>query len=192
MALGTNPNFSQIRAFFGGSANFKDYYRGGPYVPNIPANNAISTTSAGLRMSQFTGADKNNAPPVPYFVNASASADIFVSGSGGGAASAYVEIQNNGQVYAYSSSNGAVNAYAWLPAGRSPGEYMARRTDDGGASWSAWQSLSSNFSCASASAWSDGFYSESDSQQTVVQIGYGGNVQAQATFSASASANGRG
>lgn len=65
MALGTNPNFSQVRAFFGGSANFKDYYRGGPYVPNIPANNAISTTSAGLRLSQFSGADKE-LPPVGF------------------------------------------------------------------------------------------------------------------------------
>ncbi len=60
MALGTNPSFSQVRAFFGGSANLKDYYRGGPYVPNIPANNAISTTAAGLRLTQFTGADKQS------------------------------------------------------------------------------------------------------------------------------------
>ena len=38
------------------SPNFSSYIRGGSYVPNIPANAAISTTVAGLAMSQFLGA----------------------------------------------------------------------------------------------------------------------------------------
>ena len=112
MALGTNPNFSQIRAFFGGSANFKDYYRGGPYVPNIPANNAISTTSAGLRMSQFTGADKNVSSPLSVIApdvfnqvnNGTAAGTSVATGSGGAGGYTYTW-QNNSA--ATMSVNGA-------------------------------------------------------------------------------------
>jgi len=58
MPLGTNPSFKQVRDFFGGTANLSAYVRGGSIVPNIPANSAISTTVAGLKLSQFSGADK--------------------------------------------------------------------------------------------------------------------------------------
>lgn len=51
-------SFAQIKAEFGGSDSFADYYRGGPYVPNIPANATISTTIEGLAFSQFYGASK--------------------------------------------------------------------------------------------------------------------------------------
>lgn len=190
MPLGLNPTLIQIRDFFGGPGNLRAYYRGGPYVRNIAANANISTDPNQLRLTQFSYADKVTSPPVPNFGNASVSADIFVSGNGGGCNS-YLEIRPNGMVYSYSSSNGEGNLYQWLPAGRSPGEYMARRSANGGP-WEAWQSLASVFGAASSSAYSDGFYSESDSQESVVQIGYGGNVQAQATFSAYSSANGRG
>lgn len=190
MPLGTNPRFSQIRAFFGGSANFKDYYRGGPYVPNIAANNAIPTSPAGMKMTQFSGADKVTAPPAPSLPVTAVSADYY--GNGSGSADCFLELRNDGQIYSSSSSTGSGNAGTWLPGGRSPGEYMARRSTDGGASWTGWQALSSNFLCVSASAWTDGFYSASDYQEAIVQVGYGGNVQVQATFTASAYANGRG
>lgn len=58
MPLGTNPTLLQIQAFFGGPGNLRAYYRGGPYVPDIPANAAISTDPNSLRQTQFSGADK--------------------------------------------------------------------------------------------------------------------------------------
>ena len=58
MPLGSNPAFSAVRSFFNGPANFSAYTRGGGVVPNIPANANISTTAAGLRLTQFSGADK--------------------------------------------------------------------------------------------------------------------------------------
>lgn len=61
MPLGTNPTFLQVQAFFGGGNAFSQYYRGGPFVPNIPANNAISPTPEGLSLRQFSGADKQAA-----------------------------------------------------------------------------------------------------------------------------------
>ena len=70
MPLSTNPSFSQVRAFFNGPANLSAYVRGGAYVPDIPANNAISTTAAGLRLSQFSGAD-NVVPTNPVYLSAS-------------------------------------------------------------------------------------------------------------------------
>lgn len=191
MPLGLNPTLIQIRDFFGGPGNLRAYYRGGPYVPNIAANANISTDPSQLRLTQFSYADKVTAPPTPNWGDASTSADIFVSGNGGGCNS-YLEVRPNGMVYSYSSSNGEGNVYQWLPGGRSASEYMARRSTDNGASWGAWTGLGAVFGLASASAYSDGFYSESDSQTAIVQIGYGGNVQVTATFSAYASANGRG
>jgi len=121
MPLGSNPAFSQVKAFFAGSDNFSHYYRGGPYVPNIPANNAISTTAAGLALTQFSGADKVTLPPTPYLEDAGTS-DYVQSAGGYMQAAAWVDIQNNGYVYVGSQNNGGGNAYQWLPAGRSAGE----------------------------------------------------------------------
>lgn len=89
MPLGTNPTFIQIRDFFGGSNNFRDYYRGGPYVPNIPANANISTDPNTLRQTSFSGADKASAlsvsaPSVFNQVNnGTAAGSSTASGSGG-------------------------------------------------------------------------------------------------------------
>ena len=58
MPLGTNPTLLQIQAFFGGPGNLRAYYRGGPYVPDISANAAISTDPNSLTLRQFSGADK--------------------------------------------------------------------------------------------------------------------------------------
>lgn len=60
MTVSNPASFSSIKAEFGGSNNFKDYYRGGPYVA-IGASSAISTTAAGLAMSQFNGVTKPSA-----------------------------------------------------------------------------------------------------------------------------------
>lgn len=191
MPLGPNPTLIQIRDFFGGPGNLRAYYRGGPYVPNIAANANISTDPNSLRQTQFSYADKVTSPPTPNWGDAGTYADIFVTGSGG-SCSCYLEVRPNGMVYSYSSSNGEGNVYQWLPSGRSASEYMARRSTDGGNSWEGWQGLGSVFGLASASAYSDGFYSETDQQTSIVQIGYAGNVQVTATFTASASASGRG
>lgn len=56
MAVTAPVSLSGIVAEFGGPGNLAAYIRGGGYVPNIPANAAISTTVEGLAMSQFEGA----------------------------------------------------------------------------------------------------------------------------------------
>lgn len=91
MPLGSFPAFSAVKAFFAGSDVFSDYRRGGPYVPNIPANAAISTTAQGLALSQFSGADKStplsvSADNVNVMVpqgSSQASGSSFASASGG-------------------------------------------------------------------------------------------------------------
>lgn len=50
-----NCGFTDVVAVFGGSGSFVDYVRGGPYVPNIAANNAIATSVADLQLAQFPG-----------------------------------------------------------------------------------------------------------------------------------------
>ncbi len=187
MALGTNPSFAQVRTFFGGSASFKDYYRGGPYVPNIPANAAISTTVAGLRLTQFSGADKVTLPPAPTLSYAQCAAIHYDAGS----ADAALYIRTNGTVAARENSGPYSALYTWLPAGRSASEYQYRV--NGGSGWSGWVSLASEALIAQTSAYSDGFYSDSTSSSVDVQLGAQGvALTAAETFYVQADAIGRG
>lgn len=64
---------SDIVAEFGGPGGLTDYVRGGPYVPNIPANNGVPT-AAPLDVLDFLGATAG------YEWNSS-----LAIGSGGGA-----------------------------------------------------------------------------------------------------------
>lgn len=191
MPLGSNPAFSQVKAFFGGSDNLSHYYRGGPYVPNIPANYAISTTAAGLALTQFSGADKVTLPPAPYLTDNSAGDSVQ---SGGGYMQAWAEctLNNNGYAYSNSGSYGSGASFQWLPAGRSASEYQYRTSYDG-VNWSAWASLAGNVSIVYVSATTDGFYSDYAETYVYVQLGAQGTaLTGVATFSASASASGRG
>lgn len=97
----TSPvSLSKIVAEFGGNGQLASYYRGGPYVPNIPANNAISTTANGLMMSQFEGA--TNAA---LTVTASPSVIDVNAGSGiGGPANAGIGMTATGGVAPYTVS----------------------------------------------------------------------------------------
>lgn len=56
MAVTAPVSLSKIKTEFSGPNTFSSYTRGGTYVPNIAANSAISTTVAGLAMSQFLNA----------------------------------------------------------------------------------------------------------------------------------------
>lgn len=56
MAVTAPASLTKIHAEFGGSGPLSDYIRGGAYVPDIPANSGISTTTAGLNINSFVGA----------------------------------------------------------------------------------------------------------------------------------------
>lgn len=187
MALGTNPSFAQVRTFFAGSANFKDYYRGGPYVPNIPANNAILTTVAGLRLSQFSGADKVTLPPAPTLTGADFIATHFDAGS----ASSEIFLRTNGTV-AGKENGGAYNTLStWLPAGRSASEYDYRSWM--GSAWSGWVNLGTERLIGSSYAYSDGFSSDSQYGSVIIQIGAQGTpLTDDVQFNTTAHAYGRG
>jgi hypothetical protein len=51
-----NPSLQEVVNVFGGPGNLRSYYRGGGYIPNVPANNAVSTDPNGLVLTQFRGA----------------------------------------------------------------------------------------------------------------------------------------
>ena len=114
MPLGTNPSFSQVRAFFSGPANLSAYVRGGAYVPNIPANAAISTTAAGLALSQFSGADKQ----VAFSVNVTPA--HFTGNYPNGALDAYFTAQVTGGVGPFH--------YSWFWSGDSFGVSLFNTT----------------------------------------------------------------
>jgi hypothetical protein len=60
------------------SDKLSDYVRGGTYVPNYPANSAISTTVAGLAISQFLGASNTPVVTLPTDWNPVSGFDISV------------------------------------------------------------------------------------------------------------------
>lgn len=192
MPLGTNPDFVAVKNFFAGSNSFADYYRGGPYVPNIAANAGISATANGLALTQFSGADKVTLPPAPTLQDAY-SGDNVQSNGGWMQAYASVELRTNGYVYAHSDNSSSGNVYQWLPAGRSASEYQYRTSVNGGSTWSAWATISSNITVSSASATTDGFYSDQASHSILIQLGAQGTaLTGTATFSTDATAYGRG
>ena len=75
MAAVSNPaSLSSVVSVFGGPGNLTAYYRGGTYVP-INSTAAISTTAAGLALSQFNGAQPGvvSAVATPSSVSGSSS-----------------------------------------------------------------------------------------------------------------------
>lgn len=70
MAVTNPPSMSKIVKELGGPGNLRAYVRGGPHVPNIPANSAISTNANTLAISQFVGATGT----LPFYVTAN---DVF-------------------------------------------------------------------------------------------------------------------
>lgn len=112
MALGTNPNFSQVKAFFNGPNNLSAYVRGGPYVPNIPANAAISTTAAGLKLSQFSGAD-NSLPYTPI-------TSVTISGNNGSFA-----WNGSGTLTASSNGSSTSKTFNWTKVSGAAGLYIS-------------------------------------------------------------------
>lgn len=126
MPLGTDPSFSQVRAFFNGSANFKDYYRGGPHVPNIPANAAISATAEGLRLKQFSGADNVSSGTVAI------SSRNVTDETYNAQSFAAVTLGNNG-VFSWNTASYGSGVYSgqWLSGG-SAADFEALITTTGG------------------------------------------------------------
>lgn len=126
MALGNRPSFSEVRSFFGGPVNLSAYVRGGSWVPNIPANSAISTTVAGLKLSQFSGADKA-APVVPLTAgNHSVGVHGEASSTGSVGAWASFDVVNNGWIRGANVNVGTYNIERWATAATD--SYSARVT----------------------------------------------------------------
>lgn len=66
MTIGANPKLSEVVSDFGsdGTPSLADYVRGGARVPNVTAYNAVATSAASLKLSQFaslTGPIKVNS-----------------------------------------------------------------------------------------------------------------------------------
>ena len=78
----TSPaSLSKIVSEFGGPGNLAAYVRGGSYVPNISALNAISATTSGLAISQFLNTSILNATLPQH--DAGFGYDVNLQASGG-------------------------------------------------------------------------------------------------------------
>lgn len=164
MALPTNPPISlnQIKTEFGatGTRSLTEFYRGGSYVPNIPANSGVPT-SGSISLLDFLGASNLVMPAWgPGLVRsnstapANAIARVMLFSSTGGTIPDW-----NGQIrgVTYTGESGYAQTglnTAWLPAGMNSSEFRVRFVElsrdpntvypIGGDSLNTWHSLSSN------------------------------------------------
>lgn len=143
MALPTSPPISlnQIKAEFGatGARSLTEFYRGGAFVPNIPANSGVPTSGA-ISILDFLGAIAMDA----NWVNQSAI--DFVMAGGIQNAVAELSVMSNGGTSRSTTQEGYVVTGTWLLAG-SASDYSVRAVHTGGdipyGSLSTWLPLSS-------------------------------------------------
>ncbi len=127
MPVGNPPTLAAVMAEFGGSGRLTDYVRGGPLVPDIPANAAISTTAAGLKLSQFAGAQKASGGTVSLSDHT-----VLAFAHPNTAASASVTMHSNGS-FTWATNDGGSGSFPgeWLTGGV-PSEYEVLATTTGG------------------------------------------------------------
>lgn len=189
MAVSANPTLTQVKTEFGGPDNLTAYVRGGAYVPDTPANAAIATTAANLKLSQFANAVKTSLPPTPYLADVNSS-DAWRTG-GAGSATVTMTLKTTGSLQVVESGNGyTYDAYQWLPSGRTASEYQFRTSYDN-VNWSSWATISANYDVLYVNASTDGFYSDYQSTTVYLQLGAGGTVLASCILTGDATAEGR-
>lgn len=112
-------SLTKIKTEFTGPDNFGAYIRGGTYVPNVSANNSISTTVNGLAMSTFLNATKVGVS-LPSWNSGGGYDNNIVSSyidtiCNGASASIYLYVNSNGtMVYNDSLAN---YSHTWLQVG---------------------------------------------------------------------------
>lgn len=119
MTVTAPVSLTKIKAEFGGPNNLSAYIRGGSYVPNTTANANVSTTVAGLAISQFLGA--TNYVPVTASVSQTSiaksgtgtstqtvtTAVVIASGTGGTGSYTFAWQHVSGGTFTLNNPNGA-------------------------------------------------------------------------------------
>ena len=163
MALPTSPPISlnDIKAEFGatGSRSLTAFYRGGSFVPNIPANSGVPT-SGSISLLDFLGASNLVMPTWgPGIVRtaatspASASATVTLYSSTGGTIPAWNDtIRASGTPLGGMTTEG-LDA-TWLPSGMNSSDFRVRFVELSrpagtaysitGSALDTWHSMSSN------------------------------------------------
>jgi hypothetical protein len=108
---GSAFSFQDVVNVFGGSGSFADYYRGGPYVPNIPQNYAIADNPSGLELVQFANATNY----VPFSASASGGTASYNIGL---ATSPKTRFMSTNATATASGGNGSFS-YSWRVTGSS-------------------------------------------------------------------------
>lgn len=163
MALPSSPPISlnQIKAEFGatGSRSLTQFYRGGAFVPNTPANSGVPT-SGSISLLDFLGASNLVMPTWgPGIVRttssapASAAATVTLYSSTGGPVPAWHGTIRAGGAPIGGMTTEGLNT-AWLPAGMNSSEFRVRFVELSrppgsaysitGSALGTWHSLSSN------------------------------------------------
>lgn len=175
-----------------GATRFSECVRGNK-TPNLAANQAVSTTTAGLRMSQFHGVTTDNPLPPAPSLNDQSFQDSVQSNGDWASAACQFEYRPDGKIWLVTDNSGTSAVQTWLPAGRSVSEYQFRVSVNGGVTWGVWNPANDTRALVGINANTDGFNSDFGDVTALVQVGAGGTVLGRtATFYAAASAQGRG
>lgn len=111
MAVSNPATLASVQAEFGGPGDLRSYYRGGPYVPNGPAqNNNISTDPNSLNLASFAGA-------VRYALTASISPQSISNTVTNSSSSATVR---SGLATVYPSGGSGNYSYYWNYSAAAP------------------------------------------------------------------------
>lgn len=100
--VSNTPTLRELISVFGGGNSLRDFYRGGPHVPNISQNNSISTNPDNLTLRQFIGA--TNYTNVS--VSANDVASFVFSGTASGTSTANVSGGDGSVSYSWTKVSG--------------------------------------------------------------------------------------
>lgn len=148
-------SLTKIKTEFSGPNNLAAYVRGGTYVPNITANNAISTTVNGLGMSQFLNAT-NATVSLASWGAGTLGYDIYIGSSfydttcAGATADLVLTFDSGGQMSYYDMLT--TTYHTWLLSG-SNSDYYVRLEQTGGTGTLTGSAVNTNLQLNSNRSW---------------------------------------
>jgi hypothetical protein len=166
MAVTAPVSLTKIKTEFSGPNEFSAYVRGGTYVPDIPANSAISTTTTGLEMSQFLNASNLTVqledfnPGGGYDINASMTYIIGAFGDFDTAAAAVVLEFSSAGTYVIQTLSGnsgcgggpgvdSTDTFTWLLAGNASDYSFRFERTSGEANFTSGDSVDTTYNLGS-------------------------------------------
>lgn len=155
MTVTAPVSLTKIKTEFSGPNNLAAYTRGGTYVPNTAPNAAISTTAAGLAISQFLNSSADTVSLASWGAG-TLGYDIYIASSffdntcAGATADLVLTFDSGGQMSYYDMLT--TTYHTWLLSG-SNSDYYVRLEQTGGTGTLSGSAIDSNLQLNSNRSW---------------------------------------